>query len=494
MERRLRATHLSRPFAASLLVIAELSFLASSAYGRAAQQPVADYNHNPIIFVHGFEGSGGQFESQKLRFVENGYPDSYVRVLEYDTLPATSIPGVGGLNPVGVALIELDVFPQLDQLIAQLKAATHRPQVDLVAHSLGTKLMQDYLDSSPQRAASVAHYVNVDGQTASAPPGRVRTLALWATRGPLSPPGRSIGGAENVSIPDSTHVQSVTSPLSFWWMYKFFAGEPPNTTQIVPQKGPITLSGRDVNFPLNTGLAGATVQVWPINQSTGARTSSRPIATFSIGPSGDFGPVTVQSGERYEFVELRSGEPIHHFYFEPFVRSDDLIRLLESDLFRLAGGLPDSRSAALVILRYKELWGDQSSRSDVVTVNGQKVCNSHTCPLNKEVNALFASDFNHDGQSETSQTWPLYQAFGYFLSSVDVFAPAHGPPNSEVTVGLQDRGAGPVRVISFPNFPANTDVESVQFNDYDQAPVPACSSRHRRHRKRHFGCRAAQAL
>src|SRR5205085_8156300 len=117
----------------------------------------------------------------------------------------------------------------------------------------------DYLKSDPARAANVADYVNVDGQTASSLPGGVRTLALWATKGPLSPPGRSITGATNVSIPDSTHVQCATSPLSFAEMYKFFTGSPPGTTDIVPQTGPITVSGRYVSFPQNNGLAGSTL-------------------------------------------------------------------------------------------------------------------------------------------------------------------------------------------------------------------------------------------
>src|SRR5205807_8077681 len=142
--------------------------------------------------------------------------------------------------------------------VAQLEAQTGRPQVELVAHSLGTILMQDYLNSSTQRAANVAHYVNIDGQTANAPPGGVPTLALWATKGPLSPPGRSITGATNVTIPDSTHVQSATSAVSFAEMYKFFNGRPAATTDIVPETGKITLAGKALLFPNNTGLSGAT--------------------------------------------------------------------------------------------------------------------------------------------------------------------------------------------------------------------------------------------
>jgi len=209
-----------------------------------------------------------------------------------------------------------------------------------------------------------------------------------------------------------------------------------------------------VNFPQNSGLQGATVQVWPINQATGQRTSTQPTARFVVDSTGNWGPVTVQSGRRYEFALVRTDNPsapVHHFYYERFVRSDHLIRLLESDAIRSLGGPPDPRSSAMVIIRYKELWGDQGSHSDVLTVNGLSVCNPTTCPLAKLVNALFVADFNHDGQSETNQTWPPYQqASNYFLSSVDFFAPAQTPPIGKVTIRIKSRGQGAVRTLTFP--------------------------------------------
>jgi pimeloyl-ACP methyl ester carboxylesterase len=440
---------------------------------------------NPVIFVHGFEGSGSQFESQAMRLGSNGYPASWIGVLEYDsTQYAGAIAGTG-VTPQQ----EAPLFDQLDQLIAHMKAVTHRPKVELLAHSLGTFLMQDYLNSSKQRAANVAHYVNIDGRTADSPPGGVKTLAVFGTRGPLSDqPGRQIKGAKNVFIPDSTHVQTATSPLTFYYFYKFFTGKPPKYTEILPRKGKITLDGRDVNFPENTGLSGATVQLWAINQATGQRVGSAPIYSTTVGSTGDFGPITVQSGRRYEFAEVRPGFPTHHFYYEPFVHTDHLVRLLESDALRNAGGPSDPRSMAMVIVRYKELWGDQGPQSDVLTINRQSVCNPTTCPLSKEVNGLFAADFNHDGQSETGQTWPTYQNVSqYFISSVDIFAPAASPPRGKVTVAIRSRGVGPVRTITFPNFESTSDDVTVQLDDFDKTaspraakPKPKCAARHRR--------------
>ena len=431
-------------------------------------RPGADLHRNAIIFVHGFEGSGAQFESQQMRLTSNGYPGRYIAAFEYDSLTYSS-----ALQGNSVAAQEKPLFARLDRLIGHLKQITHRPQVDMLAHSLGTRLVQDYLNSSKKRAANVARYVNLDGFPAHRLPGGVPTLALWGTRGPISTPGRRINGATNVLVPDSSHVQTATSPFSFRRFYRFFTGHWPKTTQIVAQRGVISISGRDVNFPENTGLAGATVQVWPINQTTGQRTSKKPLASFSINKTGYFGPVKLRSGQRYEFSETRPGKPTHHFYYEPFIRSDHLIRLLESDALRGLGGTPSATSVAMVIVRYKELWGNQGKQSDVLRVNGVKACNATTCPLSKEVNALFAADFNHDGRSEPHQTWKPYQSLGFFLSSVDISAPAQSNAKGEVTVSIKDRGRGPVRAISFPNWPGTTNYVTVQLNDYSQPVLDA---------------------
>jgi hypothetical protein len=462
----------------ALAVISALSLLSFATAGMASIQPhpssgthhrpAAGLYHNAVIFVHGFEGSGAQFESQKMRLTSNGYPDRDVVVFEYNSLEFST-----ALHGGSVAAQEKPLFARLDRLIARMKKVTHRSHVDLLAHSLGTKLVQDYLDSSKKRAASVGRYVNLDGFPENHLPGGVRTLALWGTKGPISTPGRRIKGAKNILVPDSSHVQTATSPFSFTRFFRFFTGHWPKTTQIVPQKGRISISGRDLNFPQNTGLAGATVQLWPLNQTTGQRTGKKPLASFAIGKSGYFGPVKVQSGKRYEFAEIRPGEPTHHFYYEPFIRSDHLIRLLESDALRSAGGPPDPRSVAMVIIRYKELWGNQGAQNDTLKINGIKACNATTCPLSQEVNALFAADFNHDGKSETDHTWKPYQAFGVFVSSVDIFAKAHDPPKGEVSVSIRDRGKGPTRTISFPDWSATTNDVTVQLNDYREPAVDA---------------------
>src|SRR4030095_5796069 len=177
---------------------------------------------------------GGQFESQAMRFVSNGYPEDWIDTVDYNSTAA-----VGDTTQVD---------QQIDDKIAALKAHTGKSQVDVVAHSLGTTVMNGYLTDSTNgaaRRANVGHYINVDGQSNN--PG-VPTLAVWAGRGT---PGRSMAGAQNVTIPNQTHVQTCTSRESFVEYYKFLTGQEPVYDEPVRQNGAIELAGRVLNFPEN---------------------------------------------------------------------------------------------------------------------------------------------------------------------------------------------------------------------------------------------------
>src|SRR3954451_3532781 len=91
----------------------------------------ATFAQNPVLFVHGIEGSGAQFESQKMRFMSNGYPESWIDEVDYNSTRA-----VGDKS---------EVDQQIDEAIAELKTRTGRGRVDVIAHSLGTSVMYDYL-------------------------------------------------------------------------------------------------------------------------------------------------------------------------------------------------------------------------------------------------------------------------------------------------------------------------------------------------------------
>ena len=432
--------------AASAILMAGMLVAAPVAAGAKDKSP----SLNPIIFVHGGAGSGAQFESQKMRFTSNGFPADLITVLEYDS--------TFSINTMA------DVHAKLDQLVAELETETGRDQVDILGHSLGTTVMHAYL-ATPARAANVAHYVNIDGRTSTSPPGGVPTLAIWAG---LGAPGRAIGGATNVTLPGQTHVQSATSAEAFTEMYRLFTGEDPRTAGIVAA-GQVTIAGRAVIFPQNTGVPDATLELWRVNGRSGQRKFKRPEASIAIGGDGSWGPIKVERGKHYELALLRAGARTHHFFYEPFGRSDHLIRLLTSVP---GGGVTDGplipksdRHAQLTLLRYKEIWGDQPTGNDVLEVNGVNVCTAVICPRSKLVNSVQVVDWAGDGVSDLAAPVPFFfaQAFG---TGADLFMPAAAPPEGTVSVRLASRGGGE-RTVNVPNFPSSTDRVTVQLNDFE---------------------------
>ena len=440
---------------AGVLVLAGILFVSSAPADACPPPP----NIHPMIFVHGGAGSGAQFESQAMRFESNGYPADYIFVLEYDSS--------------SIATIMPQVWANLDQLIADVRAKTGATQVDILGHSLGTTVMHGWL-AFPDRAAKVAHYVNIDGQQAAALPGGVPTLAIWAGRGVS---GRVIVGATNVTLPNQTHVQSATSPEAFVEMYKFFTGQDPATSDIVPEFPLfIKLAGRATLFPQNTGVQGRTLEIWRVNGDTGARIGRKPAAVYPISGDGSFGPFRAIGGQHYEFALVKEGAFTHHFYFEPFYRSDYLIRLQTGEPGVGVGAYMETSdyTTNLILTRYKEFWGDQGAQNDSLEINGTNVVNAATCPVFKTgvplvlgPVAIFAYDEHVDRTSNVSTPIAYYYQQP-FLTGVDLFIPGVTPPDGTVPVVLTPRGGGAPQVVNVANWASESHRISIQFNDYRQ--------------------------
>src|SRR5207237_5285960 len=172
----------------------------------------------------------------------------------------------------------------------------------VIGHSEGTSVMYHYLAESEKAAehrASVAAYANLDGQEKN--PG-VRTLAVWAGRcgdATCKNPERHMEGAENVTIPNATHVQTSTSAETFQQVFKFFRNKLP--LHDIVRQTKILVAGKALEFPQNTGLAGDTVEIWPINLN-GKRTTSTPLVSIPITDGseavGRWGPVAVEPKQR----------------------------------------------------------------------------------------------------------------------------------------------------------------------------------------------------
>ena len=435
-------------WAAPMLSVAALVLVAAPAAGAST------FERRPVLFVHGVESAGSNFASQEMRFESNGYPHAWVEALDYNSLAAAA------QNYNG------EVEEQIEKAIAALKQRTGASQVVVVGHSEGTKVMYHYLAESAKAAehrASVAAYVNIDGQEKN--PG-VRTLAVWAERsGPTGPSGRHMEGAENVTMPDMTHVQSATSAQTFIQMYKFFRNALPKH-DIVPQRS-IKLAGKAIEFPQNTGLAGDTVEVWPLN-SSGERTTGTPLAKFLITDGseagGAWGPVTAKAGQRYEFALVKPDAKTLHVYMEPFARSDYDIRLLGSvPIEEDTGKYPGSSGA--VMIRYEEYWGNEPGQNDELLVNGLEVCTPALCPWEKKVNAFFA--FNWEGKSESTLNEEPALGKLPFIQAAQVFIPAHEPPNAIDSYQLRSRNGGGLRTLDVPNWEGTTNQVQIFWNDYE---------------------------
>jgi len=421
-----------------------------------AAAPAADaskFERLPILFVHGFESAGSNFASQSMRFESNGYPHAWVEELDYDSTGA-----VANMS---------EVEKQIEEAIAALKQRTGRSQVEVIGHSEGTSVMYHYLQESAKAAEhrqSVAAYANLDGQEKN--PG-VRTLAVWAGRcgdATCSNPERDMEGAENVTIPDATHVQTSTSAETFQQMFKFFRNKLPKH-DIVPQRK-ILVAGKALEFPQNTGLIGDTVEVWPVN-SNGERIGTAPIDSIAITDGseggGAWGPVAVKPNQRYEFALVSPVKTIH-VYMEPFVRSDYAVRLLGSVPISTEAGKFPGRTGAVQI-RYEEYWGDQPGENDQLMINGLELCTPTLCPLAKEVNAYFAFDWEGKEESTLNEEPVLSQL--PFIQAAQVYLRGASPPDEIDSYQLQSRRGGGLRTLDVPNWEGTTNQVEIFWNDFE---------------------------
>jgi hypothetical protein len=166
----------------------------------------------------------------------------------------------------------------------------------------------------------------------------------------------------------------------------------------------------------------------------------------------------------------------HRFFFEPFLRSDNLVRLNTSlPGAGLDGQLAPFRSATssgLVITRNKEFSGSRGvAFDDVISVNGISVVNevnARCCILGVgSPAALFLLDQGLDGMSNVRSVPPPFGMIG-FLSGADLFIPAD-PPGSSITIDIVPRGnLGAARTLRIPNGRSTEQRVSVQLNDFDE--------------------------
>ena len=445
----------------------------------------------PVVFVHGFSGSAQQYEDQAMRWASNDY--------------ANIVTGIDRLF-IGFNFDQLDAF--FDAVLAE----TGDAQVYAIGHSAGTAVMTGYLNSSPERAARVAKYIGIDGASNETCPGgvdengdpNVPCMGVWG-RGATT---RMVGPDHNVYFSEQGHTQSVTSPESFAAQYEFLTGEAPETTLILPERPwDVEIAGRALNFPFNTGIDGAVLELWEVNAFTGERVHSSPEEIETLDATGDFGPWDVHGNKRYEINVIRETEEPpnsqQHFYFEPFVRDDHLVRLNISPIgSSLSNTVRENAgpNTGASISRQKEWWGNNdvdATNIDVLQVRTAipqthatfgtrllcllfgdylpSVCEVETiadiatpgtAPYAASTIAMITFDVEGDSVSHPDELVSL----GPFLSGIDVFMPApDADPKGVVSFQLDGRREVRHQVINTPNWPmADGHYMSVIFRPWTQ--------------------------
>jgi hypothetical protein len=160
------------------------------------------------------------------------------------------------------------------------------------------------------------------------------------------------------------------------------------------------------NFVNNLPLPGAKLEIFAIDDSTGARRGDA-VYTQVIGADGHWGPFNAQKDTRYEFVVSAAGYATTHVYRSPFPRSSSVVNLRPERLPEF-----DKPGPAVVVFtrprgyfdadRDKMLFDRRRPPPLVVPGTGAGVSASRIKP--EEVHRPVMGEFN--GEKVVGQTWP----------------------------------------------------------------------------------------
>jgi len=396
----------------------------------AGSDEAGDKTRVPIIFVHGQNGAGDQFERQKMHFTSNGYPASWVVAFDYNTAVGGRTPGQPRpARPEGP--YTTGTTADLDKLVDAVRARTGFDKINLAGHSRGTFESAAYL-SAPERAAKIAKYATIGGGDATNPNG-VPSIAISGL-GDIRPGPAAENGGVVSWMPDyQDHVMVCTSDESFWAVYTFFNdGEKPKTLRITPEERP-QVSGYVKSYIHNMPLQGATVHVWEVEAKTGQRSAKKPLTTLEVAADGQWGPFSAKHGQHYEFVVhgTKASVPLR-FFRTPFTHSDRLVYFriaanaegYSKTPFNDAPQLLNDETAAYVV-RHQN--GALVPGVMTLKMDGVDLIVDPILPTTKEARqnptvALYIADGNSNGKTDLSR---LDGFQGAFVASADVFVPAN---------------------------------------------------------------------
>ena len=398
-------------------------------------------NYLPIVVVHGYIGSGDSYEWMSKRFTSNGYPKEKIFAFDWNTLTNGAESDTRGL----------------EKFIQYVLLKTGASKVNLVGHSLGGALSFNYC-KKPANAANVAHLALIAPYLVShtsLPDSTVPTLNIWPNTDYVVSNGDSLPGAVNLLLINKDHNEAVACNETFSAIYKLFTGNDPATLDVSNEAAPV-LSGRAVSFVENIPSAGAKVEVYRVDPTSGFRISAAPDLTFTADVNGYWGPMTADPYAYYEFKVFtgKPGDRPLHFYREPFTHSDQLVYLRTyppntSILSFALGVIPKNNNQAVSIFfsGSKALWQDR----DDLKINGISMTN--VTFMKRELNtlAIFLYDSNNNKISDVTSV-PLFDVV-QSLKGADFYFPTLLPES----ITFEFNG----RILRTRNWPSSTEGVSV---------------------------------
>jgi Lipase C-terminal domain/Lipase (class 2) len=379
-----------------------------------------DQNKLPIIFVHGFLGSGDTYAGQIQRFLANGYCLDQLVVFDWNSVGARG-----------------NLTAQLDSIINLTIKNTGAAKVNLVGHSAGGGVSYSYLNDTI-RSNKVAHYVHIGSSKNTKPAGKngeVPTMNIFSIDDKVAK-GGDIPNAINIQQTGNDHYQVATSELSFKSMYAFFNQNAIPSTTIKSEKKPV-IAGKACILGENTPLANAVVEVYEMDYTKGERKQSKTVFTGITNDKGEWGPFTGKAKTGYEFVlKPIGGQRTVYYYREAFDASDRHVYLR---------GLPKTGMAAM-LLNVLPAKDEQSvlaiftsnsavvSGRDSLLINAQIISTNTITPASKTAIAQFI--FDDGDQLSSGKLHPTFNTLP-FMNGIDLFLDATN--TSPVTVFYNGR-------------------------------------------------------
>lgn len=386
----------------------------------------------PLVFVHGYLGSGDSYEWIAKRFIANGYDKNRIYTFDWNTL--------GGNNQ---NTLPLEVF------IGEILKQTGAEKVNLVGHSLGGGLSYNYC-SKEKNQDKVAHLILIAPfieEEKTIPFNTIPTFQIWSDMDYVVPNIDSINGASNLVISGVDHNEIAACEQSFIAIYKFIFGKNPDI--LVPIKeSNITLSGKLVSFVENIVLPTAKLEIYEVDKNTGIRLNQNPVYLQSVS-NGSWGPFAAKTDTYYEFVvssKEKGVRPIHYFR-EPFNNSDKFVYLRTFPSSNSLVSLPlqsipsnDKQCIAIFFSLSKALWFERDHlQIDDLNFDQEKFIGKTNHAL-----AFFLYDGNRNDTSDLRPI-PLLPTSQTLLTQ-DVFLPTQ--PIKPIKFNYNDR------IINVRNIPS----------------------------------------